>query len=269
MRADVYALVEVLRERRIAHGLAHPLESPNRKLDAKTLEKLTLLFSTFEVVNGRTEERLNAGIRALLRDLDALRAQAAQPAAQPAAGARSRSATGDQRRLRRPRASARRQLLHRGRRGRSGVEEFLQAVMAGQARASGRGADVVGLGLGFGSTTYRYLETLASEGTPLESPFADLMDAHRRAVRAVQRRARRDGRSSSSTSSASSARSAPPIRGRTCGRSRSAPRPTRSRAPRFGSATRSSAAVRRRPCRRSWRRTSFVCSPPFVTSRAA
>src|SRR6476646_11411657 len=70
VRSDVYALVELLRERRIAHGLAHPLESPNRKLDARTLEKATLLFSTFEGVNGRTEERLNAGIRALLRELD-------------------------------------------------------------------------------------------------------------------------------------------------------------------------------------------------------
>src|SRR5260221_8757478 len=56
-RSDVFALVELLRSRGIAHALAHPFESPNRKLDAGTLERLALLFSTFEAVNGRTDER--------------------------------------------------------------------------------------------------------------------------------------------------------------------------------------------------------------------
>jgi glycosyltransferase involved in cell wall biosynthesis len=179
IRGNVYALVEYLRGKRIAHGLAHPLESPNRKLDARTLEKLTLLFSTFEVVNGRTEERLNAGLRALLGDLDAraLRRLSQRHSLPPARGLTRRHAVsgGSDDHEHPLAASCFTEVAEAD--GAADPTEFLQAVMVGQARAVGQGADVVGLGLGFGSTTYRFLESLAADGSKLESPFADLMDA--------------------------------------------------------------------------------------------
>src|SRR5450631_4239301 len=94
VRDDIYALVEYLRGAEIAHALAHPLESPNRKLDAATLEKLLLLFSTFEAVNGRAAEDLNASLRGLLGGLDAraLRRLSAKHGLAPARGSDRRLA---------------------------------------------------------------------------------------------------------------------------------------------------------------------------------
>jgi glycosyltransferase involved in cell wall biosynthesis len=175
---DVYALVDYLRVAEIAHGLAHPLESPNRKLDAATLEKMTLLFSTFEVVNGRSEERLNAGIRKLLRDLDAraLKRLSARHSLAPAHGVRRRagvSAGSDDHEH--PRAAA----CFTEVAAAATPAELLTAVMAGEARAVGSGIGVVDLGLAFGTTTFRFLETLAADGQAIESPFADVMNAIR------------------------------------------------------------------------------------------
>src|SRR5215831_1413230 len=53
-RQDIYRLCEYLNREGIAHGLAHPLLSPNWQLDAATLEKVLLLFPTLEAVNGLT-----------------------------------------------------------------------------------------------------------------------------------------------------------------------------------------------------------------------
>jgi len=188
-RHDVYALVEFLRRAEIAHGLAHPLESPNRKLDVATLEKMMLLFSTFEVTNGRTDERLNAVTQTLLRDLDApaLRRLSARHRLAPALGVARRpgvSAGSDDHEH--PRAAA----CHTEVDGAASPRELLAAVMAGEAQAIGRGISVVDLGIAFGTTTFRFLEGLAAQGTPLASPFADVMNAIRGQVRPGDARSR-------------------------------------------------------------------------------
>lgn len=177
-RDDVYALVEYLRKADIAHGLAHPLESPNRKLDVETLERMMLLFSTFEVTNGRSDERLNAVTQKLLRDLDAaaLRRLSTRHRLAPALGVTRRlgvSAGSDDHEH--PRAAA----CHTEVDGATTPRELLAAVMAGEARPIGRGISVVDLGIAFGTTTFRFLEGLAAQGTPLASPFADVMNAIR------------------------------------------------------------------------------------------
>jgi glycosyltransferase involved in cell wall biosynthesis len=175
VRGDVFALVDYLRARGIPHALAHPFESPNRKLDAATLEKLLLLFSTFESVNGRTAEPLNAGLRALLAGVDAraLRRLSAKHGLPPARGLHRPSAVvGGSDDHEHPRAATCFTEVD----GARDADVFFEAVMAGQARAVGNGAGVVELGVAFGSTAYRFLDELAAGGGP-ESPFSDIMDA--------------------------------------------------------------------------------------------
>ena len=175
LRKDVYELVDYLRSERIAHGLAHPLESPNWKLDAETLEKLTLLFSTFEVINGRTEDRLNLGVQTLLQGLDepTLRRLGGSHGIAPAHAGRplAISAGSDDHELRRAACCFTEVDTAED------IETFLHTVMAGGARVAGNGADILNLGMAFGHTTYAFLEQLDREGTPIASPFADLMDA--------------------------------------------------------------------------------------------
>jgi hypothetical protein len=52
VRDNIYHLCEYLNRRNIAHGLAHPLLSPNWRLDVDLFEKALLLFPTLEGVNG-------------------------------------------------------------------------------------------------------------------------------------------------------------------------------------------------------------------------
>jgi glycosyltransferase involved in cell wall biosynthesis len=182
LREDIYALVDYLRARGLAHGLAHPLESPNRKLDAATLEKLFLLFATFETVNGRAAEELNVGMRTLVGGLDAhaLRRLEVKHGLAAARGPERRAGTvGGSDDHEHPRAAA----CYTEANVTGGAHELLAAVMAGEARAVGRGADVIDLGVAFGSTAYRFLDERAPGGDQGESvgsggsPFSYIMDA--------------------------------------------------------------------------------------------
>ena len=175
LRPDIYALVDYLRTEGLAHGLAHPLESPNRKLDVATLEKLFLLFSTFETVNGRAAEELNGGLRTLLGGLDAraLRKLSLAHSLPAARGvARPQSVVGGSDDHEHPGAAKCFTEVD----GEGGVRELLAGVMAGKARAVGRGADVIELGMAFGATAYQFLDELAADGADPESPFSYIMD---------------------------------------------------------------------------------------------
>jgi len=68
-RHDVYRLCEYLNHAGIAHGLAHPLVSPNAGLDAPTFEKVLLMFPTFERTNGRTDRRIEPDLTTMLERL--------------------------------------------------------------------------------------------------------------------------------------------------------------------------------------------------------
>jgi glycosyltransferase involved in cell wall biosynthesis len=52
LRRDIYQLREFLREQNLAHSVAHAIYSINGRLTLGTLEKLILLFDTFEGING-------------------------------------------------------------------------------------------------------------------------------------------------------------------------------------------------------------------------
>ncbi len=70
MRRNIYELVDYLRDKNIPHGLAHPLYATNDKLDLLHLEKLLVLFNTFEV-NGTRDSMQNNNLRKILELLDA------------------------------------------------------------------------------------------------------------------------------------------------------------------------------------------------------
>lgn len=55
LRTNIYELSAYLREQNLAHGVAHPLFSVNKKLGVDHFEKLILLFRTFDGLNGTRE----------------------------------------------------------------------------------------------------------------------------------------------------------------------------------------------------------------------
>ncbi len=68
-RKNVYDLVAYCRKDGITHFLAHPLYVQNDRLTAEHVEKLLLLFNTFEVRNGARARRFNRFIEQLLKQL--------------------------------------------------------------------------------------------------------------------------------------------------------------------------------------------------------
>lgn len=55
LRENIYELSAYLRSKQIPHAVTHPLTSLNQKLTLAHFEKLILLFSTFESINGNRE----------------------------------------------------------------------------------------------------------------------------------------------------------------------------------------------------------------------
>ena len=52
LRSNIYELRDYIREQNLAHAVAHPTFSINKKLDLEHLERLFLLFDYFEGING-------------------------------------------------------------------------------------------------------------------------------------------------------------------------------------------------------------------------
>ncbi len=69
LRGNVYELVDYFLHESIPHAMAHALYSLNGKLTPGHVERLLLLFRTFEL-NGSRNEALNDTLRALLDSLD-------------------------------------------------------------------------------------------------------------------------------------------------------------------------------------------------------
>jgi glycosyltransferase involved in cell wall biosynthesis len=69
IRKNVYEMVAYLRQKGIAHFLAHPLYAQNERLTADHIEKMVLLFDTFEVKNGCRSHRYNRCIEAIITSL--------------------------------------------------------------------------------------------------------------------------------------------------------------------------------------------------------
>ncbi|MFV0420979.1 glycosyltransferase [Oleidesulfovibrio sp.] len=70
LRENVYELVDYLIYTGIPHGIAHPMYSLNDKLTVSHLERMLLLFRTFEL-NGSRDAYQNNILREILQNLDA------------------------------------------------------------------------------------------------------------------------------------------------------------------------------------------------------
>ena len=71
LRENIFDFVKYLKERRLAHSLAHPLYSVERsKLDKSFVEKLVLLFDNWEVINGTRGEGVRYVEEAIARAYD-------------------------------------------------------------------------------------------------------------------------------------------------------------------------------------------------------
>lgn len=69
LRDDVYAFARFLRDHNLAHSLAHPLYVQNGRLSRWHVERATLLFRSFETLNGAHSSTLRDPIELFLRTL--------------------------------------------------------------------------------------------------------------------------------------------------------------------------------------------------------
>jgi hypothetical protein len=69
VRSDIYQLRDYIKEQHLAHAVAHPTFSINKKLDVAYLERLFLLFDYFEGING---SRSRLGNEVLMKTLAVL-----------------------------------------------------------------------------------------------------------------------------------------------------------------------------------------------------
>jgi hypothetical protein len=68
---DIYAVARYVEQHRIAHAVAHPLYRQNGVLDRRHVERLILIFSGFECLNGAHSMTHREVFEPLLDDLDA------------------------------------------------------------------------------------------------------------------------------------------------------------------------------------------------------
>ena len=175
-RRDIYRLCEYLDGAGIAHGLAHPLLSPNWKLDADIVEKVLLLFPD---VRGRQRAH---GSPHRARPRRHPRPPHARGHRDARGEARHRGARphappeGAHGRLRRPRAPTQRHRLHRGRRRRARAAAFVARCMAGEGRLVGHQAHIDAMAMSVKHTTYHHLKQRQDENVGYRNPFVDMID---------------------------------------------------------------------------------------------
>jgi hypothetical protein len=176
-RNDIYRLSEYLNGAGIAHGLAHPLLSPNWKLDADVLEKVLLLFPTFEGINGLTDRRIEPDLEVILERLtpDVIAALSAKH------GLRAVGATPHRKAL----TGGSDDHAHR-RAGSVYTEvpadalaprDFLARCMAGEGAPVGHQAHLDAMAMLVKHTTYHHFKQRAQDGAEgARNPFVDIMD---------------------------------------------------------------------------------------------
>jgi Glycosyltransferase Family 4 len=175
-REDIYRLSEYLSGAAIAHGLAHPLLSPNWKLDPEILEKLLLLFPTFEGVNGLTDRRIEPELSVLLDRLtpEVITRLAAKHGLRPVGATPHRKAltAGSDDHVRRRSGTVFTEVAAAG----LVPAEFVARCMAGQGKAVGQQAHLDAMAVSAKHTTYLHLKQRQDENAGYRNPFVDMMD---------------------------------------------------------------------------------------------
>jgi glycosyltransferase involved in cell wall biosynthesis len=175
-RQDIYRLSEYLSRADVAHGLAHPLLSPNWKLDADVVEKVLLLFPTLEGINGLTDRRIEPDLGTLLDRLtpDVIAALSRRHGLAPVGAAPHRKAltAGSDDHTHRRSGTIYTEVgvadLHPG--------EFVRRCMAGEGRPVGRQAHLDTMAMQVKHTTYHHLKEHERADAGYRNPFVDVMD---------------------------------------------------------------------------------------------
>ncbi len=174
-RRDIYRLCEYLDREGIAHGLAHPLLSPNWKLDAEVVEKVLLLFPTLEGVNGLTDRRIEPDLAVILDRLspEIIAALAAKHglAAHGRTPHRKALTGGSDDHVNRRSGTVYTEVA-----GAHDPAGFIARCMAGEGRPVGRQAHLDAMAMSVKHTTYHHLKQRQDEKAGYRNPFVDMID---------------------------------------------------------------------------------------------
>jgi len=174
-RDNIYDLSRYLRATGLAHGLAHPLLSSNWRLDAVTLEKSLVLFSTLESLNGLVDRRTDPSMAHLLESLspsviETLSRKHGIPL--PEGGARRPALTaGSDDHVHRRCGT-----VFTETDGVLDAPAFLDRVVRGEGRPVGSTADMNRMAACIKHTSYEHFRRECKDGQRAQSPFVDLMD---------------------------------------------------------------------------------------------
>ena len=175
VRQNIYQLCDYLHREGIAHGLAHPLLSPNWRLDVDTFEKTLLLFPALEGINGLLDRRIESDLFTVLDRLTPeLIASLAQRHGIPARGAapwRKALVAGSDDHVHRRCGSVYTEID-----GSLPAGHFLDRCMGGQARLVGRQAHLDTMAACIKHTAYHYLKQRHAEGSGSRNPLVDMLD---------------------------------------------------------------------------------------------
>jgi glycosyltransferase involved in cell wall biosynthesis len=174
-RHNIYDLCDYLNRHQIAHALAHPLLSPNWRLDAEVFEKVILLFPTFEAINGLVDRRIEPDLFTILDRLtpDAVAALSRKHGIAPVGPAPSRKAlvAGSDDHVHRRCGTVYAELD-----GALDPTSFLDRCMAGVGRLVGEQAHLNTMAVCIKHTTYHHLKQRGREREGLRNPFVEMMD---------------------------------------------------------------------------------------------
>jgi glycosyltransferase involved in cell wall biosynthesis len=175
-RRDIYRLSEYLNRAGIAHALAHPLLSPNWKLDAALFEKVLLLFPALEGINGLTDRRIEPDLATLLEGLtpDVMQALSHKHGLTPNGTTPHRKAltAGSDDHVHRRCGTVYTEVEGTGR----APAQFLEQCMAGEARLVGRQGHLNTMAMCVKHTTYHHLKQRQTERADFSNPFLEMMD---------------------------------------------------------------------------------------------
>lgn len=174
-RESVYDVSNYLRGEGLAHCLPHPLLSPNWKLDATTLEKCLVLFPAFEVMNSLLDRRIDSDVAHFFASMtpDILANLSAKHRIALAHGSPARlalTAGSDDHGQRRCGT------IFTEVDGNLDAAAYLQQVMKGNSRLTGRSGDLDSMAICIKQTAYEHFRRRQDDGSSRRNPFTDVMD---------------------------------------------------------------------------------------------
>ncbi len=174
-RTNIYDLCDYLNREKIAHGLAHPLLSPNWRLDTETFGKALLLFPTFEGINGLVDRRLEPDLFTILDRLTpAMIATLSQRHGRAACGRtpwQKALVAGSDDHVHRRCGTVYTEIE-----GALGAAEFLAGCMSGEAGLVGEQAHLDTMAVCIKHTTYNHLKQRSAERSGFSNPFVEMID---------------------------------------------------------------------------------------------